>query len=52
MKMLHMAEYALYEIHPNGGINLTAELKMLNDVKDEMLNVYFCFVFPKQRRGV
>lgn len=52
MKMLHMAEYALYEIHPNGGINLTAELKMLNDVKNEMLNVYFCFVFPKQRRGV
>lgn len=22
MKMLHMAEYALYEIHPNGGIKL------------------------------
>ena len=24
MKMLHMAEYALYEIHPNGGMDITS----------------------------
>lgn len=34
MKMLHMTEYALYEIHPNGGINDRNEFATV--VKGEM----------------
>ena len=30
MKMLHMAEYALYEIHPNGGKFLFSEIQFLH----------------------
>ena len=45
MKMLHMAEYALYEIHPNGGKVLSLSLPF-----SEFLTYVFCLCPSAEER--
>ena len=48
MKMLYMTEYALYEIHPNGGIKLlTAEMNLRLSSRAKC-KCFFFFLFPSR----
>ena len=49
MKMLHMTEYALYEIHPNGGI--TNDEKLCLVMRRQFLIEFSLMFLSKQKKG-